>query len=293
MQFDQTSIAIRERRFADILDLSLRVFLSQARAILASGSIMIFPFMVLNWLLIGWMTGEGEPEWANARYIWVMAQLVFVEAPIGTVLTTLLIGRTMFMQKLRLIDTLRDLRRLSWRLLWCQLVIRGVIPAIILVSTIVPDDNATSAEVFLPILCCYLAALRAFRPYINEIILLERNPLRSSARTTVTIARRSATLHGPDPGNLLGRWLASAIVGIWMTTAFVFSFLSAQGILLSIWTWNPIVLYLVVPLCMWVVALFLTVVRFLSYLDLRIRREGWEVELAVRAAARRLEAQIT
>ena len=31
------------------------------------------------------------------------------------------------------------------------------------------------------------------------------------------------------------------------------------------------------------VASYLTVVRFFSYLDLRIRREGWEVELVMRA----------
>ena len=37
------------------------------------------------------------------------------------------------------------------------------------------------------------------------------------------------------------------------------------------------------PATLWMVAAYFTVVRFLGYLDLRIRREGWEVELLMRA----------
>jgi hypothetical protein len=35
----------------------------------------------------------------------------------------------------------------------------------------------------------------------------------------------------------------------------------------------------------WIVIVFLTVFRFVSYLDCRIRREGWDVELKLRALA--------
>ena len=37
---------------------------------------------------------------------------------------------------------------------------------------------------------------------------------------------------------------------------------------------------------------FFRVVRFLSYLDLRIRHEGWEVELLMRAESLRLGMQV-
>ena len=37
------------------------------------------------------------------------------------------------------------------------------------------------------------------------------------------------------------------------------------------------------PLALWIVVGAGSVARFLSYLDLRIRREGWEVELLMRA----------
>ena len=42
------------------------------------------------------------------------------------------------------------------------------------------------------------------------------------------------------------------------------------------------------PIALWLVAGYFTIVRFLSYLDLRIRREGWELELSLRAEADRL-----
>jgi hypothetical protein len=45
-------------------------------------------------------------------------------------------------------------------------------------------------------------------------------------------------------------------------------------------------------LAVWTTVGFFTVVRFLSYLDLRIRREGWEVELKMRAEAARLQSEL-
>ena len=48
-------------------------------------------------------------------------------------------------------------------------------------------------------------------------------------------------------------------------------------------------IHVVVPVALWTVAGFMAVVRFLSYMDLRIRNEGWEVELLLRAAAERLQ----
>jgi hypothetical protein len=42
------------------------------------------------------------------------------------------------------------------------------------------------------------------------------------------------------------------------------------------------------PLLLWLVAAYFSVVRFLAYLDLRIKHEGWEVELLMRAEGLRL-----
>jgi hypothetical protein len=42
------------------------------------------------------------------------------------------------------------------------------------------------------------------------------------------------------------------------------------------------------PAAEWLVLGYFAVVRYLGYLDLRIRREGWEVELLLRAERARL-----
>jgi len=42
------------------------------------------------------------------------------------------------------------------------------------------------------------------------------------------------------------------------------------------------------PIAIWLTVGYMAVVRFLGYLDLRIRREGWEVELRLRAEALKL-----
>ena len=44
-----------------------------------------------------------------------------------------------------------------------------------------------------------------------------------------------------------------------------------------------------VPLALWLIGILVTVFRFLGYLDTRIRLEGWEVELRVKAEAARMQ----
>jgi hypothetical protein len=46
------------------------------------------------------------------------------------------------------------------------------------------------------------------------------------------------------------------------------------------------------PVAMWIVGGYLVAVRYLSYLDLRIRREGWELELRMRGEAAKMAEQI-
>ena len=69
--------------------------------------------------------------------------------------------------------------------------------------------------------------------------------------------------------------------------------LCLKGIFLDDWTIGVGMFVIGAPLSMWITAGFLTVVRFLAYLDLRIRHEGWEVELRMRAEGSRLTGQIS
>ena len=71
------------------------------------------------------------------------------------------------------------------------------------------------------------------------------------------------------------------------------AFIFLSGVFLHDWKPGPFMIRFVFPLSMWIAAGYLTVVRFLGYLDLRIRHEGWEVELRMRAEATRLHSTLT
>ena len=85
------------------------------------------------------------------------------------------------------------------------------------------------------------------------------------------------------------------MAGVFCVVVFVSllsSFWFANGVLLGQWQIRTIFVEVYVPVALWLIVIFSTVVRFLLYLDLRIRREGWEIELKVRAAANELKEQL-
>jgi len=155
------------------------------------------------------------------------------------------------------------------------------------------------------VLMLWSTALRVFRPYINEIILLEKNPVWTRQPNTITIGKRSSHLHGPYAGDLLVRWFGTAAIALLLVSLALTTAIVLQGVLISDWpiAWSlePLEmssnldwfkLEIAYPACLWLVVMFLAVVRFLSYLDLRIRHEGWEVELLMRAEALRLATRM-
>ena len=98
----------------------------------------------------------------------------------------------------------------------------------------------------------------------------------------------AAALHGPNAGELVSRWMGSLLVALVLVLCLLATMWFLWGMLLFDWNWGPFMLHCCFPLSLWMVAGYFSVVRFLSYLDLRIRREGWEVELIMRAAAANL-----
>ena len=60
------------------------------------------------------------------------------------------------------------------------------------------------------------------------------------------------------------------------------------GALISDWDASPLKVYILYPLVLWHVVGFFAVAGYLGYLNLRIRHEGWEVELLMKAEGARL-----
>ncbi len=297
MQLDKTHIAIRERGWLEICDLSLQVIREHARPLFWAMLLGVLPMALVNALLLDWILHVEEfTQGHGFRYIWTMLQLVFIQAPLASIAVTVYLGDAMFLESTTARKIFKTIFQLKWRLVACQGIYRGVLLAwlltlLLLLSTPSPGDF------LLPALSIAVFFLRGFRPYINEIILLEKNPLSQRrdnlAQNTLTITRRSKALHGPSSGNLFAQYLGALCVALLLTVSIVMALWFSQGIFSGNWLWSNFTFRVLVPASMWIVAGYFAVVRYLSYIDLRIRQEGWAVELRLRAEAAQMARQFT
>lgn len=297
MQLDRTHVAIRPRSLSEIGDLALMLIRQYPQALIVGFFLGALPWALCNLALLGWIplsetvenVYDEETLAQRYRFIWLMSSLVFLQTPLAGVLTTYYIGQAVFEQRPPWARVLRETWRVAPRLLWSLGVVRGPIPAMLLILTNWGQPMAVGREIFwLVLLLLWAAGLRSFRPFLPEILLLERCPIRSRpSDAAISASRRSQLLHNPLGGDLFGRFLLSgsiiALIAIGLFYSFVFLF---QTVVNS-QQWSLTVSLVLLPLAFWIAAGFSTLVRFLSYLDCRIRLEGWEVELSLRAEALR------
>lgn len=283
MKLDTTRIVIRERDFLDILDLSLRILRYYFFPWLTLSLFAALPFALFNaWLLGPYGPFEaadpthgvfGPPE--RALYIYRLIVLTVWEMPLVAAPLTRYLGHALFLDRPSAGRIVRELRESLPQIFVYQIILRGIciLPAILYWWGL------------------FFTALWLFpfarSPYLNEIILLERNPF-SAKPGRITTARRSAALHTGSRGTLFSRFLVSMLFGAVMTCGLALGLWYVRGLLTHHWERTGVLYTIGIPAALWTVAGYFTVVRYLSYLDLRIRREGWEVELRVRAEAERL-----
>ena len=132
--------------------------------------------------------------------------------------------------------------------------------------------------------------IRACWPFAPEILGLELCPLQSSSGADITYGQRSRGLHRLLVADNIARFIGAAFVGSALTGMLLGSCLFVKGTSTGDWTWNGWFDHLLLPATLWIVGTVVAVFRFLSYLDSRIRLEGWEIELRLRAEADRLLA---
>ncbi len=260
MQFDRTLIVTRERDYLDILDLALCVVRRFAGPLSLSLAAGVAPFVVLNaWLLAGYSDQDFELGYPPI-YLLLMTLLVLYEIPLATAPATIFLGEAVFAER----PGPSQIARTFWR--------------------------------GLPQMFLFQGLLRWWFwtwPYFSEVILLEQNPLRAKDSRQLSTLQRSKSLHGGNAGDLFSRIFFALGLGSLLFLSIWVSMLIVFNSLLGEWEWgNPQFLWLY-PLALWLVVGFFAVVRFLSYLDLRIRREGWEVELLMRAEQTRLTRNLT
>ncbi len=296
MQLDKTHVAVRLRTMSEIGDLALvmlRRYPASLLAFFAGASI----WMVVNAVLLSWIPiteyrfglDDEEAQLQVLRYAAWMATLVILQTPVAGVLMTSYLGQAVFEETPTWRDVWVETKRNFLRWFWVLGIKRLAIPAMIIVAIRWRQEASGFWDVFVPILLLTIAIMvRASRSFLPEILLLERCPLRSSTETVITASRRSKSLHRPVTGDISGRFLATSFVLVGLFFSIFFTLISIRGLAIGLWNLMDLAVLLVLyPLSLWVAAAVSVLVRFLVYLDTRIRLEGWEVELAMQAEAMR------
>ena len=290
LQLDKTRLAIHERGYLEILDAALHVLRHHASALLLCLAVGVAPFFIFNyWLLSGEAKFMEAGSW-HRWYATLSLFLVLFEAPLATLLATAYLGQAVFLEMPDTKRLLSELKGAFFQLVFFQGFVRFFFLGWPLFCIWMPGEYWA-----LPIIVSLVVGWMPYTmwPFITEIILLERNPFRSRGRGGgMSTNQRRKALHRNSGGDLFFRLIGSLMFASMMVLAFGVAIYAVMN-----WTTGRVALgdtefALLVQVCLWSAACFFCVVRFLSYLDLRIRREGWEVELKMRAEAVRLAEQL-
>jgi hypothetical protein len=257
--YDRTLIQIRERSFLDLFDLALVLLRNRPVTLGLAALCGVAPFAVLNvWVL--W-------DASLPRTLWVA--LLFLEAPWATAPLTVVLGDLMFGLKISARRTARRLLFAFPTLFWTQFLVRALL--------------------FVSIVGWPLLVSRA--AFLDEVILLERvYGIRAPRRV-------HALTHGYE-----GELILRSIGQVALLLLFALSFSWGAGTIVSTLVGDDLSWYhpglsdvrgRLFEGAVWVAIVHLGVVRFLTYIDRRIRLEGWELELRLKAAGAALEARST
>lgn len=291
MQLDHTRITIRERGIFELYDLALRVIQGHAGSIFGYWLVGAVPCALFNaWVLSDRWTQPTEEEGLAWGYLWHLALLMIWQYPLATAPLTLFLGKTMFLEQTTPGRVWRSLKERLWQLIWVHGVLRGAFlfgPIVAYVSHAeVPLVVLAGMFALAGVCFCYF-----FWPYFNEVLLLEGNPLLRKKGRASTLSRVSS-LHSQSSGEVFSRSLLGLFVGGLLLISLCLAMIRLHGQAMLDTAASPEVVVFYCHLASWMLLGFFTVVRFLSYLDLRIRSEGWEIELLLKAEGARIARQL-
>ncbi len=284
MQFDQTSIAIRERSSLEIFDLAANVLVRNIQPIMILLFLNAAPLALLDYYLINWMTDVSFSYELSIAYYFAMLALIVSQAQLGTCLITIFMGRVMFLQEHSIGAVMKDfLKRLPY-FLFSQGILRLALFAVCAAWITAPKDSEEAqllAYLGLPAITFFGLLVRGMRPFVPEVIYLEQTPLKSK-NDLPSLSQRSRNLHMLAAGAISMHFVLILIFAPLLLFA-VHSIFVMLDSMFSIRANSQISLQpIYVLFSAWMVAGFFAVVRFLTYIDVRIRQEGWSVDLKFR-----------
>ncbi len=134
--------------------------------------------------------------------------------------------------------------------------------------------------------------VRAVWPFAPEIIGLERCKLWATKEAPINYAKRRSGLHQSVSADHSARFIIGAMAAVILWVTLVALLLMVMSTLFGTLELGNEVDMMLSPLLLWLVGLYMVVYRFLCYLDSRIRLEGWELELRLRAEGQRVQATL-
>ncbi len=262
-RLDRHFITIRKRTVGELFDLTLAVMRAEGLRVLGWFAVFVVPLTLINhaalaWLADHWFVLDREETAWSLFYICGYVALVALEMPFASSPVMIYLGKRVFAADAR--PTKSDVI-----VAWVEALPQLFIYDIILVPLILAYD-------------C-----------MPEIVALERSPMFRGKKDRITTFRRLRNFHrdrfGEQLTMLYPLFLFCVILapGLGLLTTGIF-YLGYGPISLHWHLW----LAIVVPVICWTVTLFLLVFHFLRYIDMRIEREGWDVELVFRAERSRM-----
>jgi hypothetical protein len=266
--------------------LALRFVGTRAPSVLFYAALGVIPAMVVNALLL-WILDPFQ-AWSSLDwtvYWFLIVYLTWVESPIVMGPLVVFLGASLFRQPMTWRLALKEVAQKLGR----QLIVHGLARTHLFWLALVLIGYAGHSEVtfysFLLIGSLFGSIFWLFRPYIDQIIFLERLTLLEKHDHPMTIRKRSSILHHWDSGGVF----IESIVNIVLVAVVFFA---VYG--LCLWGYYWVTFNTVTQdwfgwswfaLAWWCAMIVATVFRFLGYLDARIRSEGWELDLRVRREA--------
>jgi hypothetical protein len=294
MQLDRTHVVIRMRTLSEIGDLALVMLRRYPSALLAGFFLGALPWILMDLAVLAWIPinelasgmEDAETNFELFRYWLWMITLTVAQTPVAGILTTFYLGQAVFEQRPTWWNVWREVRKQFWRCLWVLGIWRVGLLAVLFPLMRIGEPSSGFLDGFIPIMILiYVASIRSARPFAPEILLLEQCPILAKKSNVIHYRKRSKHLHSPIVGELNGRFISIAFMLCWLWASVLYTLVFFRGVASGQWNWNLVFHLVLFPLSLWIVAGMSVIVRMLCYLDARIRLEGWEVELSIRAEA--------
>ena len=283
MDLSQPNIAIRERTILEIFDLTLHVYRDHFRNILLLLVINILPLTISNAVIVHLLIGSGDA--LPSEQLAILLLLIISQAQAGTLLITQYLGTATFSGRPTIKSTIADFLKAPKYWIWSHGFIRMVIPILLVLGFFQHDGFGFSI-----FLIMFALVIRAFRPFISEILVLEQPPRKipkDSATQQITLKRRAKDLHR---GDVLVGFFMSILVGSCLLVTISSLFFHLDSAIGLNGDWDLPIHFIYWPLSAWLVVSFLAVFRFLYYINTRITQEGWEIALKLMAEKQKLFA---